>query len=139
MKRKKRGFTIIELLAVATIIALLAVFVVPRAFKGLGKAKSQIAKGKISILEIGLAQFLTDCGRLPTDMEGLEALVTAPADVQERWDGPYLKKSDLLDPWNNPFIYIQQGQINPGSYDIMCYGADGQAGGEGDNADVYND
>jgi general secretion pathway protein G len=139
MKRKKRGFTIIELLAVATIIALLAVFVVPRAFKGLGKAKSQIAKGKISILEIGLAQFLTDCGRLPTDTEGLEALVTAPADVQEKWDGPYLKKSDLLDPWNNPFIYIQQGQVNPGSYDILCYGADGQVGGEGDNADLYND
>jgi len=139
MKRKQRGFTIIELLAVATIIALLAVFVVPRAFKGLGKAKSQIAKGKISILEVGLAQFLTDCGRLPTDTEGLEALVTAPGDVQEKWDGPYLKKSDLLDPWNNPFIYIQQGQINPGSYDILCYGADGQAGGEGDNADVYND
>jgi general secretion pathway protein G len=139
MKRKKRGFTIIELLAVATIIALLAVFVVPRAFKGLGKAKSQIAKGKISILEIGLAQFMTDCGRLPTDTEGLEAMVIAPADVQERWDGPYLKKSDLLDPWNNPFIYIQMGQINPGSYDIICYGADGQAGGEGDNADVYND
>jgi general secretion pathway protein G len=139
MKRQKRGFTIIELLAVATIIALLAVFVVPRAFKGLGKAKSQIAKGKISILEVGLAQFLTDCGRLPTDVEGLESLVTAPADVQDRWGGPYLKQSDLLDPWNNPFIYIQQGQINLGSYDIICYGADGQAGGEGDNADVYND
>jgi general secretion pathway protein G len=138
MKRQNRGFTIIELLAVATIIALLAVFVVPRAFKGLGKAKSQIAKGKIAILETGLQQFLTACGRLPTDTEGLEALITAPADVQEKWDGPYLKKSDLLDPWNNPFIYMQQGQMNPGSYDIICYGADGQPGGEGDNADIYN-
>jgi general secretion pathway protein G len=139
MKRKNRGFTLIELLAVVMIIALLAAFVVPRAFKGLGKAKQDIAKGKIAILEGALARFEYSCGRLPTDTEGLSALLTAPADVQERWEGPYIKKSDLNDPWNNPFLYMQQGQINAGGYDIFSYGADGQAGGEGDNADVYND
>jgi general secretion pathway protein G len=139
MKRQKRGFTIIELLAVATIIALLAVFVVPRAFKGLGKAKHDIAKGKLAILEGALARFEYSCGRLPTDTEGLGALLVTPADVQERWDGPYLKQSDLLDPWNNPYMYMQQGQVNAGGYDVFSYGADGQPGGEGDNADVYND
>jgi general secretion pathway protein G len=138
MRRQKRGFTIIELLAVATIIALLAVFVVPRAFKGLGKAKHDIAKGKLAILEGALARFEYSCGRLPTDTEGLGALLTAPADVQERWEGPYLKQSDLLDPWNNPFLYMQQGQVNTGGYDVFSYGADGQPGGEGDNADVFN-
>jgi general secretion pathway protein G len=139
MKREKRGFTIIELLAVATIIALLAVFVVPRAFRGLGKAKSQIAKGKIAILESALARFEYSCGRLPTDSEGLGALLVAPADVQERWEGPYLKKSDLNDPWDRPYMYVQQGTVNVGGYDIFSYGADGQAGGDGDNADIYND
>jgi general secretion pathway protein G len=139
MKREKKGFTIIELLAVATIIALLAVFVVPRAFKGLGKAKSNIAKGKIAILEGALARFEYSCGRLPTDTEGLEALITAPADVQDRWEGPYIKRSDLNDPWDRPYLYMQQGTVNAGSYDIFSYGADGQPGGEGDNADLYND
>jgi general secretion pathway protein G len=138
MKREKRGFTIIELLAVATIIALLAVFVVPRAFKGLGKAKHDIAKGKIAILESALARFEYSCGRLPTDSEGLGALVAAPADVQERWDGPYIKTSDLMDPWNKPYMYIQQGQVNVGGYDVFTYGADSQVGGEGDNADIFN-
>jgi general secretion pathway protein G len=139
MKRNKKGFTLIELLAVVMIIALLAAFVVPRAFKGLGKAKSQIAKGKIAILEGALARFEYSCGRLPADTEGLGALLIAPADVQERWEGPYIKNSDLNDPWNNPFLYMQQGQINVGGYDVFSYGADGQPGGEGDNADIYND
>lgn len=139
MGRDRRGFTIIELLAVATIIALLAVFVVPRAFKGLGKAKHDIAKGKVAIIEGALARFEYSCGRLPADTEGLEALMTAPADVQGRWDGPYLKKSDLLDPWDRPYLYLQQGIINPSSYDVFSYGADGQPGGDGDNADIYND
>jgi general secretion pathway protein G len=139
MKREKRGFTLIELLAVAMIIALLAAFVAPRVFKGLGQAKHDIAKGKIAILESALARFEYSCGRLPTDSEGLGALLAAPADVQERWDGPYIKKSDLTDPWNKLYMYMQQGQVNVGGYDIFSYGADGQAGGDGDNADIYND
>jgi len=139
MKREKRGFTIIELIAVAMIIALLAVFVVPRAFKGLGKAKHDIAKGKVAILEGALARFEYSCGRLPTDTEGLEVLITPPSDVQERWEGPYIKRSDLRDPWDRPYMYMQQGTVNVGGYDIFSYGADGQPGGDGDNADIYND
>ena len=139
MRRKRKGFTIVELLAVAMIIALLAVFVVPRAFRGLGKAKHDIAKGKMAILEQGLGRFQYDCGRLPTDGEGLEALITPPQDVEDKWQGPYLKRSDLLDPWDNPYEYIEQGVINIGSYDLISFGADGAEGGEGENEDILND
>ena len=139
MRRKRKGFTIVELLAVAMIIALLAVFVVPRAFRGLGKAKHDIAKGKMAILEQGLGRFQYDCGRLPTDGEGLEALITPPQDVEDKWQGPYLKRSDLLDPWDNPYEYIEQGVINIGSYDLISFGADGVEGGEGENEDILND
>ncbi len=62
-----------------------------------------------------------------------------PAGLEEKWNGPYLKKSQLLDPWGNPYIYMREGQVNPGSFDLISYGADGQQGGEGENADIVND
>ncbi|HOT73392.1 MAG TPA: type II secretion system major pseudopilin GspG [Anaerohalosphaeraceae bacterium] len=139
MKRKQKAFTIIELLAVAMIIALLAVFVVPRAFRGLGKAKHDIAKGKMAIIEQAIAQFQYDCGRLPTGSEGLEALLTAPSDVEDKWAGPYLKPSEILDPWGRPYVYVEPGVVNIGSYDLISLGADGAEGGEGENADIIND
>lgn len=139
MKRKQKAFTIIELLAVAMIIALLAVFVVPRAFRGLGKAKHDIAKGKMAIIEQAIAQFQYDCGRLPTGSEGLEALLTAPSDVEDKWAGPYLKPSEILDPWGRAYLYVEPGIVNVGSYDLISLGADGAEGGEGENADIIND
>ena len=111
---------------------------IPR-FKGLGKAKRNIARGKIAIIEGQVIRFQSDCGRLPADNEGLEALAAPPSDVQDRWDGPYLKQSERLDPWDRPFMYREQGVVNMGSFDIFSYGADGQPGGDDDNADIYND
>lgn len=138
-RKQQKGFTLLEVLAVAAIIALLAVFVVPRAFKGLGKAKTDIARGKMGIIEGGISQFQYDCGRLPTNNEGLDALLQAPVDLEEKWGGPYCKRSHLEDPWGNQFEYISEGMINMGSYDLICFGADGVEGGEGDNEDIYND
>jgi general secretion pathway protein G len=139
MRRRRKGFTIIELVAVAMIISLLAVFVVPRAFKGLGKAKHDIARGKIGIVESALARFQYDCGRFPTDSEGLESLLTAPANLEDKWSGPYCRRSDLEDPWGQSFIYIATGVVNPGGFDLISLGADAAEGGEGENADIYND
>ena len=142
MKRKKqrrKAFTLVELLVVILIISMLAAFVAPRMFKGLGKAKRDIAKAKMAIIEDALARFYISCGRYPDDSEGLEVLIVAPADLTEQWDGPYLKRSELLDPWNNPYIYVAEGQVNPGSFDLVSLGTDGMEGGEGDNEDIYND
>lgn len=139
MNRRRKGFTIVELLVVILIISMLGAFVVPRMFKGLGKAKQDIARSKMNILENALGRFYIDCGRYPTGSEGLEALLAPPTDVQEKWGGPYLKQSDLLDPWENPYEYMQQGEHNVGSFDLVSYGADGRRGGEGENADIYND
>jgi general secretion pathway protein G len=66
-------------------------------------------------------------------------LMAAPPELQEKWNGPYLKKSQLVDPWGSPYVYIREGQFNVGSFDLMSYGADGQEGGEGENADIVND
>ena len=139
MKDKHNGFTIVELLIVIAILSLLAAWLTPKLFMGLGKAKRDIARAKMATIENALALFNKDCGRYPDDSEGLEVLTIAPDDVEEKWGGPYLKQSDLLDSWENPYDYIQDGEINPGMYDLISYGADGQEGGEDDNADIYNE
>jgi general secretion pathway protein G len=104
-----------------------------------GKATKDIARAKIGIIENGLERFALDCGRYPDESEGLEALFVAPEDLKEKWNGPYLKKSQLNDPWGNPYVYVEQGKVNPGSYDLISFGADGEEGGEGENGDIFND
>jgi general secretion pathway protein G len=140
MRRRRRGFTLVELLVVVGIIAMLATMLVPRVFKGMGKAKTDIARAKMAVIEDSLARFQYDCGRLPDEAEGgLECLLAPPAGLEDKWNGPYLKKSQLLAPWGNEYQYLAEGQTNVGSYDIISYGADGAEGGEGDNADIVNE
>jgi general secretion pathway protein G len=138
-KRKRTGFTLIELLVVILIISMLAGFVAPNVIKRLGKAKKDLARPRMAIIENALQRFQLDCGRLPEDSEGLESLLVAPPDLEEKWSGPYLKRSQLLDPWGNEYEYFSEGVVNPGSFDLISYGADGQEGGEEDNADIFND
>ena len=139
-KREEKAFTLIELMVVVLIIGMLAWFVAPRAFKGLSKAQKSIARSKMSNIENALANFRLDCGRFPTQDEGLEALLFKPDDLEEnKWDNPYLKRSELLDPWEHPYIYVAEGERNPGSFDLISLGADGEPDGEGDNEDIYND
>ena len=138
MRRKRKGFTIIELIVVAVIIAMLAAFMVPKISKRFGKAKHHIAKAKMGLIESALVTFQVDCGRFPYEDEGLEALLAPPSDLEEKWDGKYLKDSDILDPWENLYIYIEEGEINIGSYDLISLGADGEEGGEGENEDIFN-
>ncbi|MHC4497758.1 MAG: type II secretion system major pseudopilin GspG [Planctomycetota bacterium] len=139
MKRREKAFTLIELLVVIVIITLLAGFVGPRMFKHLLKAKKDLARPKMEVIASALERFSIDCGRYPDDSERLEALLFAPAELEEKWNGPYLKESQLDDPWGNRYVYVAEGEINPGSFDLVSLGADGQDGGEGDNEDIYND
>ena len=138
-RRRNKGFTIVELLVVAIILAMLAGFIVPGVFQKLSKAKTDIARSKIAVIESSLQQFAIDCGRMPTDDEGLEALLTPPPELEEKWAGKYLKDSLIIDPWDNPYQYYSDGRVNVGSYDIVSLGADGKEGGEGENADIVND
>lgn len=141
MERERKGFTIIELLVVVLVIALLATFIAPRMLKKVGGAKRDITRSKMAIIESALGNFYIDCGRYPTDDEGLEALIEAPGEFEEKWNGPYLKRSNLEDTWKNPYIYEEEGTINVGSFDIISYGADGEPGGEEESGDedIFNE
>ena len=92
----------------------------------------------MALVQNALDSFRMDCERYPDDSEGLEALAENVSEI-EGWDGPYIKRSQLVDPWENPFIYVAEGEINPGSFDLISLGADGQDGGEGEDEDIYND
>jgi len=139
MKRKEKAFTLVELLVVVLIISLIATVISRRVFMGLGRAKADIAKAKMANIENAIGIFYLHCGRYPDESQGLSELFEMPADLEEKWSGPYLKQSELLDPWKNPYIYIEEGVVNPGSIDLISYGADGMDGGEGDDEDIYND
>ena len=131
--RNNKGFTLIELLVVMIIIGLLAALVGPRFIRQEEKAKVKAAKAQIELLSTALDTFRLDVGRYPTSQEGLEALRTQPGGV-ERWDGPYLKKEVPTDPWGKPYVYKSPGDHGP--FDILSYGADGTAGGDGNNRDI---
>lgn len=137
-RRNQKGFTLIEILVVMLIISMLAAFVAPRVFKKLSQSKRVIARSKMAIIESALGQFRLDCERLPDDSEGLNVLLVDPGEFEEDvWQGAYLKKSDLIDPWGNPYEYREEGEINVGSYDLISLGKDGEPEGEGEDEDIY--
>ena len=130
----RKGFTLIELLVVMVILSLLAAFVGTDFFKHIGTSKQKAAKTQIEMFGTALDSFRLSVGRYPSTAEGLQALRVNPGiDV---WDGPYIRKEVPMDPWGRPYIYTCPGQH--GDYDLVSLGADGQEGGEGENADVVS-
>jgi len=126
------GFTLIELLIVMVILGLLATLVAPKMFQKVGTAKQKTAKTQITMLGTALDSYRLDVGTYPNEQEGLEALRRNSG--HDTWDGPYLPKDIPLDPWGHPYVYHCPGQH--GDYDLYSLGADGQEGGDGENADV---
>lgn len=130
----QRGFTLIELLVVLVILGLLMSVVGPRVMKYVGGAKTDTARMQIQELAGALDMYHLEVGRYPTQDVGLRALIEQPTG-EKRWKGPYLRKSKVPnDPWGNDYIYRFPGQH--GAFDLYSLGADGQAGGEGEDAEI---
>jgi len=132
--RSLRGFTLIELLVVLVIIGVLGALIVPNLFSSLDDARVTAARTDIKTLVESLKRYKIDNQRYPTSEQGLDALVRKPTalPVPPNWK-PYLDKLPA-DPWNKPYQYLNPG-VN-GEIDVFSFGADGQPGGEGKNADV---
>ncbi|MEO6437494.1 MAG: type II secretion system major pseudopilin GspG [Tepidisphaeraceae bacterium] len=128
---RSHAFTLIELLLVLVILAVLAAVVVPKFTNRSEQARITAAKAQISSLETALTGFEVDCGRFPTNDEGLQALVQQPANVQN-WKS-YMKQIPK-DPWGNPYVYRAPGTHNPQDFDLFSIGPDGREG----NDDITN-
>ncbi len=127
-RRRRGGFTLIEMLLVLAILATLVAIVAPRLVGRSEQAKFTAAATQISAFEAAIDAFEVDNGRFP---RALDELMSAPNDTPN-WRGPYLRKAVTADPWGAPYVYEMPGRRNPLGYDLYSVGPDGRAGGEDD-------
>ncbi len=138
VKNCQRGFTLIEIMVVVIILGILAGIVVPRLLDRPEEARRTKAAVQIRSLEEALSLYKLDNGFFPATEQGLQALVSQPESgriPQNYREGGYINKIPE-DPWGNNYVYLSPGI--QGEYDIISYGADGEPGGEGKDADVQS-
>lgn len=131
-----RGFTLVEVMVVIVILGVLAALIVPKVMSRPDDARVAAAQQDITAMLEALQLYKLDNRAYPTSEQGLAALVSAPvvAPLPKAWKkGGYLHKLPN-DPWGNPYQYLSPGEH--GDVDIWSYGADGEPGGEGANADI---
>ena len=131
---KRRGFSLIELMVVIIILGILASFVFPNIFGQADKAKRKTVCIQMYALKDSLKNFKLDNGVYPTTEEGLNALLKNPDSQKYKnyTEGGYLDGKVPLDPWKNPYIYINED----GKIDLISLGADGKEGGSGEAKDI---
>lgn len=132
--RRAAGFTLIELMVVLVIIGVLAALIVPNVLDRTDDARATAARTDVHNLMQALKLYKLDNQFYPSAEQGLQALVARPsvAPVPGNWR-PYLEKLPA-DPWGHAYQYLNPGI--KGEVDVMSFGADGQSGGEGKNADI---
>jgi general secretion pathway protein G len=137
----QRGFTLLEILIVITILGIIASLVAVKIMDRPGEARSLKADLDIQTLENALKLFKLDNAFYPSTDQGLRALVQEPdvGRIPQNWrEGGYVEKGVVpKDPWGNEYMYMSPGIRNK-DFDLWSYGADGEEGGEGENRDITN-
>lgn len=137
--KDRKGFTLIEIMVVVVILGILATIVLTNVMGREDEARINAAKTQIRSLEGALDGFKLDNGFYPATDQGLEALIRKPeaGRIPNKWkDGGYLKPARIpKDPWGFEYHYFSPGSEGR-EYDLLSYGADGEQGGEGKNADI---
>jgi general secretion pathway protein G len=135
--RSRRGFTLMEVLLVLSILVILG-GTVSFFFIGVQKnAQMDAARTQISNYKTALDIYRLNVGMYPTDQEGLEALKVAPSSLANpaKWQGPYIEVELANDPWDLPYVYstvqsgVAAGEMKP---QIVSFGPDRTQGTEDD-------
>ncbi len=134
VKSRAGGFSLIELLAVLVIMGMLGALVGPRLFTQVDNSRVDTAMTQVRMLKASMQTFRLDVGRYPNSEEGLNALITAPADIRN-WRGPYLEDTVPNDPWGNPYVY-RSGENSFQGFVLYSRGADGKEGGTDLDKDI---
>lgn len=132
----QRGFTLIEVMVVIVIIGVLAALIVPKVMSRPDEARATAARTDIASIKQALNLYKLDNHRYPSTEQGLSALVKKPtvSPIPENWKGNGYLERVPKDPWGHPYRYLQPGLH--GEIDIISLGADGEVGGEGNDADI---
>jgi general secretion pathway protein G len=132
--RRTRGFTLMEILVVLAILGLLAGLAINKLGKSLDDARIDTSKLFVTTsIKVPLFSYKMHMGDFPSTNDGLQALVTPPANKADRWRGPYLEPAKVpLDPWQEPYHYAYPGTHNKDSYDVWSAGPDHQSGTDDD-------
>jgi general secretion pathway protein G len=132
----QRGFTLIEIMVVVVIMGILAALVVPKLMGRADDARVTAAKQDIASIMQALKLYKLDNQRYPTSEQGLQALIQKPSSgpAANGWkNGGYIEKLPK-DPWGGQYQYLSPGV--KGEVDVFSFGADSQAGGTGNDADI---
>ena len=137
--RPQTGFTLVEIMVVVIIIGLLAAVIVPSVMGRVADARIAKAHDDLRAIGTALTMYKLDNFKYPTTDQGLKALIQQPADPTiTHWRaGGYIQDGALKDPWGNDYQYVYPGTHGK-EYDLFTDGADGQEGGEGEDADIGN-
>jgi general secretion pathway protein G len=135
-RKSERGVTLIEMLVVIMIIGMIASLVAVNVIRQGESAKRTAARAQISTFMNALGIYKLDTGVYPSTTQGLQALREKAGDLPN-WAGPYLGKDVPVDPWGRPYEYKYPGDHGEDP-DVISLGADGQPGGEGNNADIVS-
>lgn len=133
-KRRRGGFTLVEVLLVLVILTIIGSLVVYNYGRIQSNAYGKAAETQINAFEGPLNMYRMEIGDFPTTAQGLEALRVAPSDLPspDDWHGPYLNKDVPSDPWKRPYQYEYPGKYDEAMPDIWSLGPDGQNGTEDD-------
>ena len=136
LRTSQQAFTLIEVMIVVVILGILAAVVIPKILDRPDQARHSAAKSDIAVIMQQLKLYRLDNTFYPSTDQGLQALTVKPATnpIPMNWkQGGYLERLPN-DPWGRPYLYLNPGV--KGEIDVLSYGADGQPGGEGNNADI---
>ena len=136
-RSRRRGFTLIEAIVIVVILGVLAAVIAPRVLSNIGDSRQGVAQSNASSLANQMNLFMAKHGgKLSGETPTIDVLWERPSFISEGDFEPSVNNADqLLDPWGNKFVLVFPGQKNV-DFDIVSYGADGEPGGEGENADI---
>jgi len=140
IRKSEEGFTLTEIMVVVFIIGLLSTVVLVNVLGARTDAQFKTAQANVAALSQNLDRYSLVLYSYPSEDQGLEALVEEPEGLGSNAlypKGGFIQKLPV-DPWGRPYQYVFPAERSNGAYDIFSFGADGEIGGEGENADIGN-